>query len=177
MASSKDLEDLTEKKALAKAARLGVPDCPGIPLGKDMRSGKLLYASWEDVMIGIAGPRVGKTTSCGPRDHRRAGCAHHDVEQARHRAGHPWPARRGRHDVGVRPAAVVDEEPTWWWNPLSYVIDDTTAAKLAGHFDAGSRKSGDKGDAFFDPAGLDLLTGSCSPRRWMAGRSRRCSRG
>ncbi len=28
MASSKDLEDLTEKKALAKAARLGVPDCP-----------------------------------------------------------------------------------------------------------------------------------------------------
>ncbi len=160
MASSKDLEDLTEKKALAKAARLGVPDCPGIPLGKDMRTGKLLYASWEDVMIGIAGPRVGKTTSLVvPAIIAAPGALittsnKPDTVQA---------TRGLRDEVGTTwvfdPQQVVGEEPTWWWNPLSYVVDDTTAAKLAGHFDAGSRKSGDKGDAFFDPAGLDLLTG------------------
>jgi hypothetical protein len=71
-------------------------------------------------------------------------------ESRRTRPGTPW-----RSD----PQQVVDEAPTWWWNPLSYVTDDTTAAKLAGHFAAGSREPGDKGDAFFDPAGKDLLAG------------------
>jgi hypothetical protein len=56
------------------------------------------------------------------------------------------------------PQQVVDEAPTWR-NPISSVTDDTTAAKLVGHFAAGSREPGDEGDAFFDPAGKDLLAG------------------
>lgn len=71
--------------------------------------------------------------------------------------------RKLRDEVGTTwvfdPQQVVDEEPTWWWNPLSYVTDDTTAAKLAGHFASGSREPGDKGDAYFDPAGKNLLAG------------------
>lgn len=104
MASTKDLVELQEKRSLEKSERLGVPGCPGVPLGKDMRSGKLLYASWEDVTIGIAGPRVGKTTALVVPAILAAPCAADDVEQARHCRDHPGAPRRGRHHVGVRPA-------------------------------------------------------------------------
>ena len=75
------------------------------------------------------------------------------------------------------PQEVVDEPPTWWWNPLSYVTDDTTAAKLAGHFTAGSLEPGDKDDAFFHPAGKDLLAGMLLPAALDGRRSPPCSRG
>src|SRR5699024_10759036 len=57
------------------------------------------------------------------------------------------------------PQAIAGEEPTWWWNPLSYVTDEVKAAKLAEHFAAGSRDPGARTDAYFDPAGQDLLAG------------------
>nr|WP_298324982.1 TraM recognition domain-containing protein [Haloactinopolyspora sp.] len=57
------------------------------------------------------------------------------------------------------PQAIALEEPTWWWNPLSYVTDEVKAAKMAEHFAAGSRDPGAKTDAYFDPAGQDLLAG------------------
>ncbi|MDM7886584.1 TraM recognition domain-containing protein [Curtobacterium sp. RHCKG23] len=160
MASTKDLVELQEKRSLEKSERLGVPGCPGVPLGKDMRSGKLLYASWEDVTIGIAGPRVGKTTSLVVPAILAAPGA---LLTTSNKPDTVETTRGLRDEVGTTwvfdPQEVVDEQPTWWWNPLSYVTDDTTAAKLAGHFAAGSREPGDKGDAFFDPAGKDLLAG------------------
>ena len=55
--------------------------------------------------------------------------------------------------------AVALEEPTWWWNPLSYVTDEVRAARLADHFAAGSRGPDAKTDAYFEPAGQDLLAG------------------
>ncbi len=57
------------------------------------------------------------------------------------------------------PQAIALEDPTWWWNPLSYVTDEVRAAKLAEHFATGSRDPGAKTDAYFDPAGQDLLAG------------------
>jgi type IV secretory pathway TraG/TraD family ATPase VirD4 len=160
MASTKDLVELQEKRSLEKAAHLGVQGSPGVPLGKDMRSGKLLYASWEDVTIGIAGPRVGKTTALVVPAILAAPGA---LLTTSNKPDTVETTRKMRDEVGTTwvfdPQQVVDEEPTWWWNPLSYVTDDTTAAKLAGHFAAGSREAGDKGDAFFDPAGKDLLAG------------------
>jgi type IV secretory pathway TraG/TraD family ATPase VirD4 len=160
MASSKDLAELQEKRSLEKAARLGVQGCPGVPLGKDMRSGKMLYASWEDVTIGIAGPRVGKTTALVVPAILAAPGA---LLTTSNKPDTVETTRKLRDEVGTTwvfdPQQVVDEEPTWWWNPLSYVTDDTTAAKLAGHFAAGSREPGDKGDAYFDPAGKNLLAG------------------
>jgi type IV secretory pathway TraG/TraD family ATPase VirD4 len=160
MASTKDLVELQEKRSLEKAARLGMPGCPGVPLGKDMRSGKMLYASWEDVTIGIAGPRVGKTTALVVPAILAAPGALLTTSNKPDTVQTTWSLRRKVGMVWVfDPQQVVDEEPTWWWNPLSYVTDDTTAAKLAGHFAAGSREPGDTGDAFFDPAGKDLLAG------------------
>ncbi|WP_258369090.1 hypothetical protein [Curtobacterium sp. MCPF17_046] len=86
-----------------------------------------------------------------------------------------------RDEVGTTwvfdPQEVVDEPPTWWWNPLSYVTDDTTAAKLAGHFAASSLEPGDKDDAFFHPAGKDLLAGMLLPAALDGRRSPPCSRG
>ncbi|WP_426724919.1 hypothetical protein [Curtobacterium flaccumfaciens] len=57
------------------------------------------------------------------------------------------------------PQEVIDEPLTCWWDALSYLTDDTTATKPAGHCAAGSWEPGDKGDAFFDPAVKDLLAG------------------
>ena len=57
------------------------------------------------------------------------------------------------------PQGIALEEPTWWWNPLSYVTDEVKAAQLAEHFASGSRDAGAQTDAFFDPAGQDLLAG------------------
>nr|WP_306298822.1 TraM recognition domain-containing protein [Cellulomonas iranensis] len=57
------------------------------------------------------------------------------------------------------PQAIANEPPTWWWNPLSYVTNEVRAARLAEHFAAGSRDPGAKTDAYFDPAGQDLLAG------------------
>lgn len=120
----------------------------------------MLYASWEDVTIGIAGPRVGKTTSLVVPAILAAPGA---LLTTSNKPDTVETTRKMRDQVGTTwvfdPQQLVDEEPTWWWNPLSYVTDDTTAARLAGHFAAGSREAGDKGDAFFDPAGKDLLAG------------------
>ncbi len=35
------------------------------------------------------------------------------------------------------PQKVANEEPTWWWNPLTWVTDEEKAADLADHFAAG----------------------------------------
>ena len=43
--------------------------------------------------------------------------------------------REGDDEVWVfDPQQVAAEESTWWWNPLSYVVDDDTARELAQHF-------------------------------------------
>jgi len=55
------------------------------------------------------------------------------------------------------PQKVALEEPSWWWNPLSWVSDEVKAADLAQHFAAGDDGIDAKKDAFFDPEGQDLL--------------------
>jgi type IV secretory pathway TraG/TraD family ATPase VirD4 len=160
LASASDLGGLRERAALATAARLGVPGRPGVPLGRDLRGGGMLYASWEDVSIGIAGPRVGKTTSLVVPAILAAPGA---LVTTSNKPDVVHATRDLRRGVGTTwvfdPQQVAGEEPTWWWDPLSSVVDDQSAAKLAGHFAAGSREPDDRGDAFFDAAGKDLLTG------------------
>lgn len=57
------------------------------------------------------------------------------------------------------PQGVAGEEPTWWWNPLSWVTDEVKAADLAEHFAAGDDGVEAKKDPFFDPEGQDLVAG------------------
>lgn len=130
-----------------------------MPIGKTL--GQMpLYGTWEDMHIDIWGPRTGKTTSRAvpaildapggvlvTSNKRDVVDATRDV---RAEAGPVWV---------FDPQGIALENPTWWWNPLSYVTDEVRAAKLADHFASGSRDPGAKTDAYFDPAGQDLLAG------------------
>ena len=160
MGRGRDVESLTQKAVAATAARLGVQGSPGVPIGSTVATATPLYGSWEDMQIDVWGPRTGKTTSRavpaileapGPvlvtSNKRDVVDATRDV---RRQAGPVWV---------FDPQGIAREEPTWWWNPLSYVTDEVRAAKLAEHFASGSREAGARTDAYFDPAAQDLLAG------------------
>lgn len=160
MGRGRDVHGLTRKNAQATAERLGVTSSPGVPIGRTVGTGQELFGSWEDMHIDIWGPRTGKTTSRAvpaildapgsvlvTSNKRDVVDATRDVRAA---AGPVWV---------FDPQAIATEEPTWWWNPLSYVTDEVKAARLAEHFAAGSRDPNARTDAYFDPAGQDLLAG------------------
>ncbi|MEF2978121.1 type IV secretory system conjugative DNA transfer family protein [Subtercola sp. YIM 133946] len=158
MARARDLDGMQEKQARKKSARLGVADSAGIPIGKLLLGSRTVYASFEDMMILIAGPRVGKSTSLViPAISAAPGAVvttsnKRDVLDA---------TRDPREQVGpvwvFDPQRVALEEPTWWWDPLSYVTDDTKAAKMAQHFASGTTLPGARTDAYFDGKGQNLL--------------------
>lgn len=160
MGAGRDLESLTHKHATASAKRLGVENFIGVPIGRTVVGNQQLFASCEDMHLDIWGPRTGKTTSRAvPAILDAPGAVlvtsnKRDVVDAtrdvRAKAGPVWV---------FDPQAIALEEPTWWWNPLSYVTDEVRAAKLAEHFASGSRDPGAKTDAFFDGSGQDLLAG------------------
>ena len=160
MGRGRDVEALGRKSAASTAGRLGVSGSPGVPIGRAIAGGQPLYGSWEDMHIDIWGPRTGKTTS-------RAVPAILDTPGAvlvtsnkRDVVDATRDVRKDRGPVWVfDPQGIALEEPDWWWNPLSYVTDEVRAAKLAEHFATGSRDPGARTDAFFDPAGQDLLAG------------------
>ncbi|MFI8634251.1 type IV secretory system conjugative DNA transfer family protein [Microbacterium sp. NPDC077663] len=159
MGRGRDVEGLSKRNAQAQATRLGVNGSLGVPIGKTL--GQMpLYGTWEDMHIDIWGPRTGKTTSRAvpaildapggvlvTSNKRDVVDATRDV---RAEAGPVWV---------FDPQGIALENPSWWWNPLSYVTDEVRAAKLADHFASGSRDPGAKTDAYFDPAGQDLLAG------------------
>jgi type IV secretory pathway TraG/TraD family ATPase VirD4 len=160
MGRGEDVADLTLKRTASKARRLGVTNAPGVPIGLALSSGLPLFGSWEDMHIDIWGPRTGKTTSRAvPAILDAPGAVlvtsnKRDVVDAtrdvRATAGPVWV---------FDPQSIAFEEPAWWWNPLGYVTDEVRAARLAEHFASGSRDPGARTDAFFDPAGQDLLAG------------------
>lgn len=61
MGRGRDIAALTRRGATETARRLGV-DRPGLPLGRTIAGNSPLFASFEDVIVDIAGPRTGKTT-------------------------------------------------------------------------------------------------------------------
>jgi len=160
MGRGKDVESLTRKSAQATAKRLGVEESPGVPIGRTVSGGQPLYGSWEDMHIDIWGPRTGKTTS---RAVPAILAAPGPVLVTSNKRDVVDATRNVRAETGpvwvFDPQSIALEEPTWWWNPLSYVTDEVRAQKLAEHFAAGSRDPGAKTDAYFDPAGQDLLAG------------------
>lgn len=158
MGRGRDVEDLSRKSAAAKAQRLGVTGSAGVLIGRTVAAGQPLYGSWEDMHIDIWGPRTGKTTSRAVPAVLEAPGAVLVTSNKRDVVDATRDVRTAAGPVWVfDPQAIALEEPTWWWNPLSYVTDEVRAAKLAEHFAAGSRDPGARTDAYFDPAGQDLL--------------------
>ena len=160
MAKGRDLRALSLRGATATAERLGVKGSPGVPVGKTVLGGQMVYGSWEDMHIDVWGPRTGKTTSRAIPAILAAPGAALVTSNKRDIVDGTRDVRAAEGPVWVfDPQAVALEEPTWWWNPLSYVTDEVRAARLADHFAAGSRGPDAKTDAYFDPAGQDLLAG------------------
>lgn len=155
-----DVEGLSRRSAQQKSDRLGVSGAAGVPIGRSVAGDQQLVGSWEDMHIDVWGPRTGKTTSRAiPAILDAPGAVlvtsnKRDVVDA---------TRDVRADDGpvwvFDPQQIAEEEPDWWWDPLSYVTDEVRAARMAEHFAGGSRDPGAKTDAFFDPAGQDLLAG------------------
>ena len=160
MATVRDVAPFTEKEAKAKAARFGV-QAPGVMVGKMVRGGHTLYASWEDTLVHIWGTRTGKTTSQAAPAIIEAPGPVIATSNKRDLSDLTRDLRAENGDVWVfDPQGVAGEEPTWWWNPLTYVTDSERAAEMATNFSIGSRPAGSKmGDAHFDSAGKDLLAG------------------
>jgi len=158
MGRGKDLDHLSTKGAKATAERLGVADSVGVPLGRTVAGKRALWSSWEDMLILIAGPRTMKTTSYAVPAILEAPGAVVATSNKRDIVDVTRAVRSEAGDVWVfDPQSVAEEEATWWWNPLSYVTDEATAARLAVHFATGSREPGSKPDAYFDPAARNLL--------------------
>lgn len=160
MGRGRDVEGLSTKAVQKTAQRLGVSAAPGLPIGVTVSTGQRLLSSWEDMRITIAGPRTGKTTSMVVPEILDAPGAVLATSNKRDVVDQTRDVRAARGPVWVfDPQGITLEPASWWWNPLSYVTDEVRAAKLAEHFASGSRDPGAKTDAYFDPAGQDLLAG------------------
>jgi type IV secretory pathway TraG/TraD family ATPase VirD4 len=169
MATRREVRDLTGVRAATRAVRLR-PSLSetrpeqladrdrGIHLGRLKRGRDQLYASWEDVLLAVMGPRSGKTTALttpivlnGPgwvvATSNKADLWTTTIA-ARQAHGMVWT---------FDPQAIVHAEQRMWWDPISSVRDVATAHRLASHFVAEVR--GERGDKdFWIAAALDLLT-------------------
>ncbi|MFS0700060.1 type IV secretory system conjugative DNA transfer family protein [Cellulomonas sp. 179-A 4D5 NHS] len=163
MGRGRDIDALSLAAVTATNTRLGGPTAsPGLPIARTVAGGRTLFASWEDVAVDIWGPRTGKTTSRAiPTILAAPGAVlvtsnKRDVVDA---TRDPRAAAAGEEPWVFDPQGIVDEPATWWWNPLTYVVDEVKAAMLADLFATASRDPGARTDAYFDNAATDLLAG------------------
>ncbi len=158
MGRGRAIAPLTATSTTAAAKRLGVDAGPGLPIGAAISGGRPLYQDWEAVSVDIAGPRTGKTTG---RVIPAILAAPGAVVATSNKRDVVDATRGPRQDAGqvwvFDPQGLVDEPRTWWWNPLSYVTDETKAQALAEIFASAGRKAGARTDAYFDSAALELL--------------------
>lgn len=145
----------TDPKGAPKALQ-GI--APGPQIGRVVGTGKMLRATWEDIVVEIAGTRAGKTAAVvipavmdapGPvyvTSNKR------DVVDAtravREKVGEVWLFDPQRICAGI---------PSFWWNPLDMAGTVAGARQLAGLFSAASKEPGSKPDPYFDPEGEEFL--------------------
>nr|WP_176705485.1 TraM recognition domain-containing protein [Arthrobacter sp.]AXV46534.1 conjugal transfer protein, TraG/TraD [Arthrobacter sp.] len=158
MGKGKDIAAYTHKGATKTAQRLGVQGSPGVFVGNVVATSQPFYQSWEDLSLDIWGPRVGKSASrVIPAILDAPGVAV-STSNKRDVVDATRGVRSAKGAVWIfDPQKIAQEEPTWWWNPLSYVTDEEKAAKLTHHFAVASRTTGAKSDAYFDPKAEDLI--------------------
>jgi len=158
MASRRDVDPLTRKPTTKTARKLAMAtDVIGMPLGYHLPSKARLWSSWEDMVLLIAGPRTMKSSSYIIPLALAAPGACFITENKRGVLDHTRGPRGDVGDVWVfDPQGVADEPASWWWNPLSYVVDETTAEKMAAQIAESTREPG-RGDAYFDNEAVNLL--------------------
>lgn len=158
MGKGRSIAPMTRSQAAGSAKRLGIEAGPGLPIGVTVAGGKPLFQDWEAVSVDVAGPRTGKTTGRVIPAVLAAPGAVVATSNKRDVVDATRGVRAASGEVWVfDPQGLVDEPTTWWWNPLSYVTDETKAQALAEVFASASRKPGARTDAYFDSAALELL--------------------
>jgi len=159
MATAAELRVLTARPAAEAAAAMRAEKAgPGVPLAESVRTGQMLAAPWNFVQLWIMGPQSGKTSCvvvpqvCETKGPVFGTSNKRDLVDLTRgvRAG------RGRLWIFDPQKVVAQDEPTWWWNPLTYVTDIAKASAMASLFSA-AVGAGDKGDAYFEPEGEALL--------------------
>lgn len=159
LGKGKALDAYTERGAKATAKRLGVTESNGIIVGTVISTKQTFYQPWEDLSLDIWGPRTGKSTSrIIPAILDAPGVV---VSTSNKRD--VVDATRGVRELTAKvhvfdPQKIAQEEPSWWWNPLSYVTNEDKAARLTSHFATASRAPGSRPDAYFDSKAEDLLS-------------------
>jgi type IV secretory pathway TraG/TraD family ATPase VirD4 len=138
----------------------GVFAGPGPIIGKVVPGARTeIRATWEDMLVVIAGPRTGKTTCFAIPAIMEAPGAVIVTSNKRDIAD----ATRGLRSEGNRrvwifdPQGVAGAGASWWWDPLSYVTDVRSARKLAALWSNASKEPDARTDAYFDGAGAELL--------------------
>ncbi|HET6989446.1 MAG TPA: type IV secretory system conjugative DNA transfer family protein, partial [Kribbella sp.] len=155
MSKRSEIYKLTREGAQDIANRLGAGHAgPGILIGRTVRDNLEVFGSWEDMHVDIWGPRTGKTTSRAVPAILDAPGSVVATSNKRDIVDATRGPRSERGPVWVfDPQEVCEEPPNWWWNPLSYITDETKAREMAEHFVASQRKLEAQTDAFFDAAG------------------------
>ena len=157
MGRGRDVHPVSRANARATAKRFGVEQ-EGLPVARAVSSGQPLYATWEDMQCDIWGPRRGKTSARAiPTLLSAPGAAfatsnkpdlHSSTRLLREDLGQVW---------NFDPERLAGGEPTWWWNPLTYVTSDRRALELTDAFVGAYRDPDARPDPFFDPAGQELV--------------------
>jgi type IV secretory pathway TraG/TraD family ATPase VirD4 len=159
LASTRDIADFTEQGAAATAKRLGArTTTPGVRIGRPVGTNQILHGTWEQTHVDVWGTRTGKTTSRAIPATLDAPGAAVVTSNKRDIVDATRGPREQRGTVWIfDPQNVAGAEPTWWWNPLTYVVDVDKAARMAAVFCAYSRDPNAKTDSYFDPEGEALL--------------------
>lgn len=175
MGRGADVAHLTAAGSARTAKRLGTTG-PGLPLGQAVAGRSMLHTSWEDMAILVAGPRTQKTTAYAIPALLAAPGAALATSNKRdlYDATQELRARKGRLWV-FDAQGVTGTEPTWHWDPLSYiaprdelgcvrrlstgmvVASETRAERLAAQLVTSARPVGAKVDAYFDTEAENLI--------------------
>ncbi|WP_130865282.1 type IV secretory system conjugative DNA transfer family protein [Acidipropionibacterium timonense] len=164
---------INRAEVAAKASRLGVDPKthPGLPIARAVADGRPLWASWEDVVVDIWGPRRSKTTARAiPLILASPGAtvctsnkpdillpplaspgSHTDVRLALAQS------KPGSRTWVFDPQTIVGEPQHFWWDPLTFVTDATTAKTLAEVFVDATRQTSAGRQGFFESASTQLL--------------------
>jgi type IV secretory pathway TraG/TraD family ATPase VirD4 len=160
MATRTDVATL--RPSLAARARKAADVAPadrGVTLGTLLPAGRLLQASWEDVILAIFAPRTGKTTSLAVPTILAApgavvACSNKaDLYLAT--AALREADTKGRVWV-FDPQHITHQPQQWWWNPLGGRMSMDDATRLAGGFIMAV--ADDQNREIWGPAANELLS-------------------
>lgn len=118
-----------------------------------------LYSTWEQVRLSIMGPRAGKTSSLAVRELVESRGPAIATSNKRDLVDLTRGPRSEIGQVRVHDLqGLIGEQPTWWWDPLTYATSVDRADELADVFIAAVTDAGAKQDAYFTGAAKKTLS-------------------